>query len=589
VAAALLVATMLFVPIGILILGRSLVPALDRFGELFRVTPTATSTTAAAEAVGPNLRVKVLDGEGNALGGVAVRVVSTTLPFDVVGQGQTDGTGSASFMTVHLPHVRVIASRDPDGVVTSNELEILDGETAVVELALSAAEAIRGTVVDEEDHPVAGAVLSVEGMVWALPGAASDAEGAFNLVTVPHEATALVAVARGYKAAKVSLESRGKSTTPSELVVRIKLISAPPVLGDVSDVDGNPIRGRVMACEGEAAEAQTTTTADGKFELPPSVIGCSVVALNDAYAASDPVLAVEGQRLALRFRPGGGIEGVVVDERGSAITTFALGIESFSAARGKSLRSGNQRTFEDRSGFFRWERLAPGTYVLTASAAGKPPTRSDPVDVAGGTVTRGIRIVLSRGGVVKGHVYDERHAALAEVDLSFDQVSSVVASAAHARTDESGSYVLEGAPAGPFTVRAEKHGFRQRMVTGLVAASGATLVQDITLTASSAANGGGNLEFGGIGATMQQTRDGISFQSVFPGDPADRAGLRAGDVVVRIDGESTESMSIADALQKLRGEAGTTVGVSVQRAGAGGPGTPRETVDTMVVRAVVVH
>ena len=141
-------------------------------------------------------------------------------------------------------------------------------------------------------------------------------------------------------------------------------------------------------------------------------------------------------------------------------------------------------------------------------------------------------------------------------------------------------------PALVFTLRAEKRGFRMQMIAGLVAPAGKTLAQDVTLTP---ADGNARMEFGGIGATLQQTRDGVAFASVFPGDPADQAGLRAGDVVVSVDGEPTDSMSVADVLQRLRGEAGTPVSVSVQRVGAGGPSEPREKYDTVVMRATVVR
>ena len=58
---------------------------------------------------------------------------------------------------------------------------------------------------------------------------------------------------------------------------------------------------------------------------------------------------------------------------------------------------------------------------------------------------------------------------------------------------------------------------------------------------------------------------------------------RAGDRVVRIDGEGTDGMSLSDAIQRLRGEEGTSVGVSVERPKTG------ETVDVMIVRAAIVR
>jgi len=580
---------MLLVPVGVVLAGRSLGAMLDRLSTLFTVAlPPATSARASdglKASRGPSLRVRVTDTEGNLIGGVPIQILDSSTPPALLGEGVSGPGGSATFVTVPLPHVRVVASHEPEGVVTSSEIAITEGETTDIELVLTTAEAIRGTAVDEADHPVAAVALSVEGMPWATPpGAATDAEGAFRLVTIPHEATTLVAIARGYQTAKVSLAERARSTYPSELVVRVSLVKGPPIQGDVSDAEGSPLRAQVLACEGEAAEVQVTSAPDGTFELPPSATGCSVVALNDGFAPSEPSVAMAGRRLALRLKTGGGIDGVVVDERGSAVSSFTLGIESFSASRGKSPRSGGRKSFEDAKGGFRWENLAPGTYVLTASSAGKPPTRSDPIAVAGGSFTRGVRIVLARGGLVKGHVYDEKHAPVAGADLSFDQVSSVVASSARTKSDDSGAYILDGAPAGPFSVRADKGGFRQRIVTGQTVASGETLALDIVL---SAASSGTTLEFGGIGATLGQTHDGLTFQSVFPGDPADRAGLHAGDIIMRVDGESTDSMSVADVLQRLRGEAGTTVGITVQRAGSNG--APKENITAMVVRTVVVH
>jgi membrane-associated protease RseP (regulator of RpoE activity) len=191
-----------------------------------------------------------------------------------------------------------------------------------------------------------------------------------------------------------------------------------------------------------------------------------------------------------------------------------------------------------------------------------------------------VRIVLAQGGVVVGRVFDEAHAPLSGVDLRFDAVSSVVDSKASAQTDDSGQYRLEGAPAGPFTLRVHKDGFRMKFVSGLRVDSGATLRQDITLTAF---DGGARMELGGIGAGINQTPTGLSFGNVFPDDPAGRAGLRSGDRIVRIDGEPIDGMSMADALQRIRGEPGTSVGISVQRPETG------ETVDLTIVRGTVVH
>jgi membrane-associated protease RseP (regulator of RpoE activity) len=166
------------------------------------------------------------------------------------------------------------------------------------------------------------------------------------------------------------------------------------------------------------------------------------------------------------------------------------------------------------------------------------------------------------------------------VDLGFDHISRVLSGDAVAHTDAAGHYRLTGAPAGPFTVRAHKDGFRVTLVAGLRVESGSTVQQDITLAGF---DGGATFALGGIGATIDQTPDGLSLRQTFEHDPAARAGLRPGDRIVSIDGEPTESMSIADALQRIRGEPGTSVGVSVRRPETG------EIVDLTIVRGTVVH
>jgi membrane-associated protease RseP (regulator of RpoE activity) len=360
----------------------------------------------------------------------------------------------------------------------------------------------------------------------------------------------------------------------------VVLAAAKPVDGEVRDDEGKAASASVVACEEQPSEARVESAADGTFELPASAIGCDAVAEHPEYSASDASQVVEGGHLVLRLKAGGAIEGLVLDERGTRVSPFTLGIESFAPAGGWDTGRGGPRSFEDADGTFHWDKLAPGRYVLTASAPGRPPARSGSIDVKGGAVTRGVRIVLAPGGVLMGRVYDGAHAPLAGVDLHFDSVSRVADSKASAQTDPGGQYRLEGAPDGPFTVRLHKDGYRIKLVSGLRVEPGKTLWQDITLVAL---DGGATMEFGGIGAGLVQTPAGLVFQNVFADDPASRAGLRAGDRIVRIDGEPTEGMSMADALQRIRGEPGTSVGVSAQRPETG------ETVDLTIVRGSVVR
>jgi hypothetical protein len=576
-AVAVLIGLLLLVPIGAAIGARMLTSPAPLHPASSDVTPdpvALASTTSTPQDEVPDVRGHLLDANGDPVGGATVHLVSPTPPLTVLAETTSGPGGTFAFAHVSTGRLRVDAEHDPQGAVRSAELGVVAGQTVEVTLVLAPANLV-GTVVDPHDRPLAGVAVSVEGLPWPVPAATTDPNGAFRFGALSFEATAVVAVASGYKTARLALGAREDHP---EAMFRLQLEAASPVDGDVLDPDGKPIAARVVACEGQPSEARVGSRPDGTFQLPASAIGCDAVAVSDDLAPSDPTRVVEGQRLVLRLGTGGGIAGVVVDGRGLSVPSFTVGIESFVGPHGGTARGVPARGFE--AGAFRWEGLAPGTYVLTAVTSGRPPTRSDPVDVRGGAVTSGVRIVLAPGGTVMGHVYDDRHAPIAGAKLAFDHVSNVVESSASATTDGAGAYRLEGAPAGPFTLSAQKDGFRLRMLSGLRVDSGGTLTQDVTLTS---ADGGASFELGGIGAGLGSRVDGLVFTSIFPGDPADKAGLRSGDHILRIDGEDTAGMSLADALQRLRGEVGTSVGVSVRSHGTG------DTVDVVIVRATISH
>ncbi|NPB04897.1 MAG: S41 family peptidase [Aquificae bacterium] len=72
-------------------------------------------------------------------------------------------------------------------------------------------------------------------------------------------------------------------------------------------------------------------------------------------------------------------------------------------------------------------------------------------------------------------------------------------------------------------------------------------------------------EFGGIGIEISIERGRPVVVAPIEGTPAYRAGLRAGDVILEIDGEDTYGMSITEVVKKIRGEPGTKVRLTVYR------------------------
>ena len=60
--------------------------------------------------------------------------------------------------------------------------------------------------------------------------------------------------------------------------------------------------------------------------------------------------------------------------------------------------------------------------------------------------------------------------------------------------------------------------------------------------------------FGGIGVSIYQSYDGVKIAEVIPGTPAAESNMRAGDVIVAVDGESLKGKTIEESKAILRGQ-----------------------------------
>ncbi len=73
--------------------------------------------------------------------------------------------------------------------------------------------------------------------------------------------------------------------------------------------------------------------------------------------------------------------------------------------------------------------------------------------------------------------------------------------------------------------------------------------------------------FGGLGMEVGIRNGVVTVIAPLPDTPAEKAGLLAADAVVKIDGVSTENMTINEAVKRMRGEEGTEVVLTVYREG----------------------
>ncbi len=78
-------------------------------------------------------------------------------------------------------------------------------------------------------------------------------------------------------------------------------------------------------------------------------------------------------------------------------------------------------------------------------------------------------------------------------------------------------------------------------------------------------------QYGGIGALIHQQGDYIVISEPYEGSPAIKAGLRAGDRILEVNGKTAKGKSYDDVSAILKGQAGTTVTVRLERDGEPAP------------------
>src|SRR6476620_9623558 len=74
--------------------------------------------------------------------------------------------------------------------------------------------------------------------------------------------------------------------------------------------------------------------------------------------------------------------------------------------------------------------------------------------------------------------------------------------------------------------------------------------------------------FGGVGIVVGMRDNMLTVISPMEDSPAYKAGILAGDKIVKIEGRSTEKITMPDAVKKLRGEPGSEVSISILRPGS---------------------
>ncbi len=94
-------------------------------------------------------------------------------------------------------------------------------------------------------------------------------------------------------------------------------------------------------------------------------------------------------------------------------------------------------------------------------------------------------------------------------------------------------------------------------------------------------------EFGGLGIEVTQEGGFIRVISPIDETPAARAGIKPGDMITHLNGNSTQGLTLQEAVEQMRGERGTSIRLTVRREGEARPielSVTRDVIRPQVVR-----
>jgi hypothetical protein len=344
--------------------------------------PAASAASPAAADKDRGIGGRILDPAGNPARWAVVRVVCADDP-STPHATTASADGSFTFAPLGAKTVRVIAEHE-SGVVESAAVPADLARHLV--LVLEGAPDVRGRVLDDRGRPITKATVKVSpSPAYFERIATTDNRGDYTLRLVPPAATSILVWARGFETATVRLRDVVAGAN-------IRLTRSRPIAGVVVDPWNLPVAGaRIEACEGRETE-HAISNRDGTFELPATVVDCSVAAVHPRFSASEPFTIRNRGPIAVRMLPGGSIEGMALDEKGRPLSSASIGFESL----GGEVADPNlvDRMFDTSGGSFRFDGLSPGTYVLVAKAPDRPDVTSAPIEVDAGQIVRGVPMVF---------------------------------------------------------------------------------------------------------------------------------------------------------------------------------------------------
>lgn len=93
-------------------------------------------------------------------------------------------------------------------------------------------------------------------------------------------------------------------------------------------------------------------------------------------------------------------------------------------------------------------------------------------------------------------------------------------------------------------------------------------------------------EFGGVGIQIGIKDNRLAVIAPIEGTPAHKAGIKAGDFIIKVNDETTKDLTLMEAVQRMRGPRGTKVVLTIQRDGTAEPMVFTLVRDTIKIESV---
>ena len=225
------------------------------------------------------------------------------------------------------------------------------------------------------------------------------------------------------------------------------------------------------------------------------------------------------------------------------------------------------RSVVDANGHFELH-VAPGELEVSAAATGWAP--SDPVKVDAKPGVAPLRLVVSSGATLSGSVVDattKQGVPYARVMREGGASGGASAQPANAGTVTrvDGTFELTGLPPGPVSITIDAADYHPKIQAGMTADDGGSIGPIAIAITKLAPGEEPTLELVGIGVGLSAVDNGLTVTKVIAGGGAEAAGIVTNDLIVAVDGASAIDLGVNGAVARIRGQAGTTVTLTVKR------------------------